>query len=1019
MVVLKILNPTKGLPENANFPFSYTLIVEIIMVILILLGAKMRFFGTHPKFTFTEKDDFITETLHLFYVIGEHTKKKLYHHNAKKNKTDEIIDNIIIGHKMKCKLDECILCAEEIHKPNLKTFFAILYEQFLVFEKDFRKREGLEGICIIIKMLFLKFLDDNKIHRMSIVVLKNNKVGLDIHLKMFYLYNDLLDEINHDLKNLLTIKYGEIYDELLQCISIFEEVLGFIKSRTEKVELMINKTNQIGGVFNKLNKDLFFLKRNKRIFFDASNMLQIICIIRLLFQRNIEAELMENLEYNFSDFLENIDKIFEDNISFLIRYDFHNKIWRIKKVPKRFIDMTKFRISDLIDQSLEKIFPSFVGKNIVRKLEDLIMRNSVDTNIVFKTFVCDSETNLKYVKFDIDLVPNLEGNYILLMHCHFHKRQLLIVDETGNFVNGSDALYEKMGINSEMVNRSKGKINMYNVFNLPHTAKLEDVKIVSISDESLYDTTKKVFLLETQINDGIPKFLEEYMKNCAENTAINREKNLVYLNLFETMTINDVKYLVFTIKINTHEDRKRDEETEKLLEIFMPVNTGPTKGHTVNRRESVTTITEKTTSIVQSKNSFVTSQTPTKTNVESIDASSIIKRKTTNNGNPTTEVAEAAEEGIKEGETTTNNKQPNELDNQNYLEYYNYFYDNTQGSSSINIENRRRMSVQSALSVSSDLFGFLYLRQTNNRGRSSRFENFLYSIYMFNFCLVLLGLVSIIYLNTYSNFMNGYLNNYYYFNRFRSRMFSTTSNLFTVIKFYQDQPDGIYGDYIQNILPYSKNITYLDTFEFDSYLKENMRFHAENIITELNTFYHNAYKFFGDPFYTNTMNFQTDFIYFNMIGSYFTRNELVKNEFGLFSLTSNELATSAGIKTFINISYLDFDSFYYGNSTSKPTLQEVDRYQVTIDENNSFQSTINVYQYLYNYFSVFYTNINTINENFFKFGNDSYDSIQVKAKALLIVIIVLNIIFVLISYLSIVIYKRILMAEFNSLYSCN
>ena len=29
-------------------------------------------------------------------------------------------------------------------------------------------------------------------------------------------------------------------------------------------------------------------------------MLQIICIIRLLFQRNIEAELMENLEYNFS-----------------------------------------------------------------------------------------------------------------------------------------------------------------------------------------------------------------------------------------------------------------------------------------------------------------------------------------------------------------------------------------------------------------------------------------------------------------------------------------------------------------------------------------------------------------------------------------------------------------------------------------------------------------------------------------------------------------------------------------------
>jgi hypothetical protein len=1017
MVVLKILNPTKGQPANENFPFNYTLIVEAIMIVLILLGAKMKFFGTHKKFTFTEKDEFITETLHLFHEIGEQTKKKQYHHNSKKNKTDALIDNIMIGHKMKCKLEECILCAEEIHKPDLKTFFAILYEQFLVFEKDFKKREGLEGICIILKMLFLKFLDDNKIHRMSIVVLKNNKVGLDIFLKMFYLYNDLLDEINHDLKNLLTIKYGEIYDELLQCIGTFEEILGFIKSRTEKVELMISKTNHIGTVFNKLLKDLFFLKRNKRIFFDASNMLQIICIIRLLFQRNVDAELMENLEYNFSDFLENIDKIFEENISFLIRYDFSNKLWRIKKVPKRFIDMTKFRISDLIDQSMEKIFPSFVGKNIVKKLEDLIMRNSVDTNIIFKTFVCDSETNLKYVKFDIDLVPNLEGNYILLMHCHFHKRQLLIVDEIGNFVNGSDALYEKMGINAEMVNKSKGKINMYNVFNLPRTAKLEDVKIVSISDESLYDTTKKVFLLETQIHNTLPHFLEDYMKNCAENLAINKEKNLVYLNLFETMTINDVKYLVFTIKINTHEDRKQQEEKEKLLEIFMPRDTIPMKGHTVNRRDSVTTNSEKTTSKAPSKNSRTPSNTPIKLPVELRelrDSNSKISRK--NNEKLTT-----PDEILREGTTNPipNIKPPEGPDVQTYLEYYNYFYD-TQGSASVNIENRRAMSVHSqAVSVSSDLFSFLYIKSAINKKRSSRFENFLYSIYMFNFCLVLLGLVSIIYLNSYSNFMNNYLNNYYYFNRFRSRMFSTTSNLFTVIKFYQDQPDGIYGNYIQNVLPYSKNITNLDTFDFDNYLKENMRYHAENIITELNTFYHNAYNFFGEPFYTNTMNFQTDFIYFNMVGSYITRKELVKNEFGLFSLTSNELATSAGIKTFINISYLDFDTLYYSNSTTKPKLQEVDRYEVTIEENNNFQSTINVYQYLYNYFSVFYTNINLISDNFYTFGNDSYDSLQVKAKALLIIIIVLNIIFVLISFLSIVIYKRILMAEFNALYSCN
>ena len=35
--------------------------------------------------------------------------------------------------------------------------------------------------------------------------------------------------------------------------------------------------------------------------------------------------MMDLMEEPF--FQENIDKIFEDNISFLIRYDFHNKIW--------------------------------------------------------------------------------------------------------------------------------------------------------------------------------------------------------------------------------------------------------------------------------------------------------------------------------------------------------------------------------------------------------------------------------------------------------------------------------------------------------------------------------------------------------------------------------------------------------------------------------------------------------------------------------------------------------------------
>ena len=74
---------------------------------------------------------------------------------------------------------------------------------------------------------------------------------------------------------------------------------------------------------------------------------------------------------------------------------------------------------------------------------------------------------------------------------------------------------------------------------------------------------------------------------------------------------------------------------------------------------------------------------------------------------------------------------------------------------------------------------------------------------------------------------------------------TTTTNLFTVIKFYPDQEDGIYSNFLKNAFNNNEEqLSFLEKFEFDYYLKMNMRYHAENIITELNTFYQNSYNFF-------------------------------------------------------------------------------------------------------------------------------------------------------------------------------
>ena len=571
LITLKLIN------QYVNYFQTYSKInftLEIAIIFVVLLAGYFKFGKFDDEFIFCKEDDFMAESMRFMYFINKNfPKKDLNVYNEKKKDIEKFIDKIIIGHKMKCKMEECIICREDIYNPDLKTLSLILYQQFLENEKDYKEEN--EGLTLIVKLLYLKMIDENKIHRIAFVIMKNLKnQNLDINtlLKISYLYQKNLDELNTDLKGLLSMKYSEVNDSLLACIKNFEEILGFIKTRTEKVELVTTKTNILGTLYETLINDLTFLKKNKRIFFDSSSFLQLICLTRLLFPQTLNNDLTDGLDYNFTDFLEYVDREFAENISFLLKYDFNNKSWRIKKIPKKFIDITHYKINELLDQSLEKIFPKVLAKSRIKSLEnDIILNNVIDTKLEFKTVICDSETNARYVKFIINIIPHLENSFLLNMFCHFHKRQLIIIDENGNFINGSDLLYNKVGINADIVAASKGRINMFTMFNLDKKQKLEDVKIVSISKEGVVDATKNIFLLENNANENskkkltkAPSFLNTFIKNEVINSDFKKDKSVVFLQLFSKEVINDVKYYIFNIKISNPDEKKNKQSNNNI-----------------------------------------------------------------------------------------------------------------------------------------------------------------------------------------------------------------------------------------------------------------------------------------------------------------------------------------------------------------------------------------------------------------------------------------------------------------------
>ena len=1009
LIVLKLMN------QYLNYFKTFTTInfvLEIIFIFFISLVLALIFTpSVEDDFLFIEKDDLLKESLKFFYYVNRNFPSESKSMKNKNKEKEEFVDKIIIGHKMKCNQEECIICSENIYNPDIKNLTLLIYSQFLECEQDFGEDE--EGLALLIKLMFIFQIDNKKIHRLAFNILKNLKnqnLDNDIIIKMIYLYQKCLDRLNEeDPRGLLNVKHDEVNEELLRGIKNFEDILGYIRTRTEKVELVTNKTNSLGDLFHALNKNLYFLKSCKKYGYSMSKFLERSVLVRLLFTRQLDLELLENLDMNFMEFLEEIDKDYKDNITLMLKYDFNNKTWRIKNVPKRFIEHTHYSINELLEQPLDKIFPKVLSKSRIKVLEkEIVLANPNDEKLEFKTEICDKETNIKSVKFIINIVPNLENNYSIYMRCHFYKRQMIIVDEFGNFMNGSDMLYKKAGINADIVAASKGRINIYSMFGLSKKQKLEDIKIVHISTENIIDVTRDLFLIENKNkekkeddneedeedygDEGVqnmrmrvtqtPMFLNAFLEN-QENPEKKQEPAKVFLHLFNKEYINDINYFLFTVKL---EEKKKN----KGVKISKLKNTSTPNDHSG--------LTSK--GILSNINN----------NMSKKDLDEIKEEK----GEEIEEVKEEENEDDEKEEILDNDDKEKKgednknIDYNNYLQYYNNFFNQNSMS-----QDDGRGSVASSINISpgSDIFGFLLMKTISKELNTNKFEKLIYIIVILGLTLILYGISCIIALKVSEGNSYKILNILDDFNFMSLRIYKVTDLFFCYLK-YNDTPtlDNTYSDYIKNSLNYD-NLS----IEFDYLITDCLTYEANKSVTNTYQFNYDSYNYFSQKNYDEKINKEIYYVHLEPSGAFSIKLDKLKNILDLFILTLNQISEKREKKIFFNIKLMVYNYKNISAMDSRMmTLEYIDDY--SNEEKAQFNEILNLYQHLFN----FYNSYVNIFDDLSSYLNDAIYTKFKKIHKINIIILLIaligNIIFVLICFFSIVVYRKILKNEFTNLY---
>ena len=1030
LIVLKLMNQYLAYFQEFSI---INFVLEIIFIIFISLTFAFSFTPRiENDFLFIDTKELLEESLRFFYYVNRTfpmTDQKQM--RDKKQEKEEFIDKIIIGHKMKCKLDECLICNECIYNPDIKTLTLILYAQFLECEKEFGEDE--EGLALLIKLMFILQVDNKKIHRLAFNILKNLKnQNLDgvIITKMIYLYQKCLDRLNEeDPRGLLSVKHDEINEELLQGIKNFEDILGYIRTRTEKVELVTNKTNSLGYLFRKLNKNLFFLKNCKKYGYDMSKFLEMTVLVRLLFPKQLDSELLENIDINFIEFLQAIDKDYLDNITLMLKYDFNNKTWRIKNIPKRFIEHTNYSISELLEQPLDKIFPKVLAKSRIKQLEkEVVLSNPNDEKLEFKTVICDKETNIKSVKFIINVVPNLENNYSIYMRCHFHRRQLIIIDEFGNFMNGSELLYKKVGINADIVASSKGRINIYSMFGLSKKQKIEDIKIVHISTDNITEVTRDLFLIENknaQKEDDeyddeeaenvrlkttqTPMFLNAFLESQQQKPEKKEKPPTVFLQLFNTEVINDIKYYLFTVKLDEKKEKKKDDNEKKELKESTPIDiSNLTSKDLISSQIKKTELTNS--KITNNKEDEFSENQPLK--------EEIINEEEEEDDDEKEEIPKTPDNKDENDEKDKNYEDNKNKEYQNYVDYYNNFYDSQHSMSmTMNGANFGSVATSMATSMSSDIFGFLLMKTVSNESTSSKFQKFIYWIGFLGFSLILFGIGCIISLKTNSKTSYQLLELLDDFNFMSLRIFSATDIFFGYSKYFKytekaldERENNTFNNYIREILEY-KNLS----INFDNLILECLIYESNQSLASTYQFNYDSYNYYNEKDYGEKINNNVYYIHLEPSGAYSIKEDKLKNIIDLFTLTLNQISEKKEQKIYLNIKILEY-TYVNKYSLDSDMMNLTYKENYTIEEKNQFNDLINLYQHIFNFYNAYISTFESLSSFINLTIRSHFNHLHKVNEILLITVLVVNVIFVLICLFSIVFYRKVLKNEFTNLY---
>ena len=694
--------------------------------------------------------------------------------------------------------------------------------------------------------------------------------------------------------------------------------------------------------------------------------------------------MLDNVDMNFIEFLEEIDKDYMDNITLMLKYDFNNKTWRIKNVPKRFIEHTHYRINDLLEQPLDKIFPKVLAKSRIKILEkEIVLANINDEKLEFKTEICDKETNIKSVKFIINIVPN------------------------GNFMNGSDMLYEKAGINADIVAASKGRINIYSMFGLSKKQKLEDIKSVQISTENIIDVTRDLFLIENKNKEKLedddeygdeevqnmrmkatqtPMFLNTFLEN-QENREKKKEEPRVLLNLFNKEQINDINYYLFTVKLD---EKKKYKNKDKTKNTSTPNDTSIRSSKILNH--NMNTITKKN------------------------DLEDIKEEDDSENSRLKEEENDDDEkEEILENEKMEINKEENKnLDYNNYLQYYNNF--NAQNSMS---QDGGRGSVNSSIFINpgSDIFGFLLMKSMVTGTSKSKFQKLIYIICSLGFTLILYGVSCIISLKVSSGNSYKILDLLEDFNFMSLRVYKVTDLFFCYLKYFDyenatldNRENNIFNNYITETLQFT-NLT----IDFDNIINDCLSYEANKSVVSTYEFNYNSYNYFTQKNYDGKINKDVYYIHLEPSGLYSIKLDKLKNILDLFTLTLNQISEKQDKKIYFNIKLMEYA---YNNisalDSSMMTLVYKENYSYV--EKNQFNDILNLYQHLFNFYSSYVNTFDYLSDYLNDIIREKFKNTHKVNIIILLIALIGNIIFVLICFFSIVVYRKILKNEFTNLY---